>query len=848
MTKNLLIVESPAKAKTIEKILGKLFTVKSSYGHIRDLDKGNDSIDIAGGFKPKYIVTPDKVKIVKELKEWVSKVDEVWLATDEDREGEAISWHLCEVLGLEVNSTKRIVFTEITKPAIQRAVENPRTVNINLVNAQQARRVLDRLVGFELSELLWRKIKGKLSAGRVQSVAVKLIVEREREIQQYQIRTYYKISALFPIKNPMGKEVMLKAELPEEMALSADARTFLQHCREADFWVQNIENKPAFRKPPAPFTTSTLQQEASKKYGFSVGRTMSAAQKLYEQGHITYMRTDSTNISEVALQSIEVEIKKSYGEEYLHIRRFKTKQAGAQEAHEAIRPTYIDVEMVDAGPDERKLYDLIRKRTLASQMAEARLERTIVDIAISTFPDKKLVAEGEVMQFEGFLKVYLESKEEDENDQSKGVLPPLQMNMPLDLAEMRAEQKFSKPPSRYSEAGLVKKLEELGIGRPSTYAPTISKIMEEGRGYVVKDSREGTERNYEVFLLKNRQIHQIIETEMTGVIKNRLFPTDMGMIVTDFLNANFNQVMDYGFTADIEKQFDEIAAGRLIWNEMISRFYFPFHEHLEKILETASRATGERVLGIHPETGRTILARISRQGSPILQIGRKEELPEGEKPLFANLKSGQSIESITLDEALKNFELPKSLGTWKDLDMVVNTGRYGPYVKWGDTLVSLPKNTDPFSLSKEEAIEFIEEKLRADAPIHIVDNKPVTKGVGRFGPYLKWNELYINVPRRIPLDSITKEQIEHLIAEKLQKESNKYLQQWPSEKIAIENGRWGAFIRYGKKMIKLSKKADGTKYTPEELQGISLEEVKKMIELEIPGAFKPKKTKKSSKS
>jgi DNA topoisomerase-1 len=848
MSRKLLIVESPAKAKTIEKILGKNFTVKSSYGHIRDLEKGNDSIDVAHDFAPKYVVSQDKLKVVKELKEWINKVDEVWLATDEDREGEAISWHLCEVLGLDVSQTPRIVFTEITKPAIERAVQNPRKVNVDLVNAQQARRVLDRLVGFELSELLWRKIKGKLSAGRVQSVAVKLIVEREREIQQFESRSFFKITALFPVKNQQGKIVDLKAELKREIPELNEARVFLEKCIPASYAIRSIEKKPAYRKPPAPFTTSTLQQEASKKYGFSVNRTMSAAQRLYEQGHITYMRTDSTSISEVALAAISDEIKKQFGDKYLHVRRFKTKQASAQEAHEAIRPTYIQNEAIDAGNDERKLYDLIRKRTLASQMEDAILERTIVDIGISTIANDALVAEGEVLQFEGFLKVYLESKEDDEGEETQGVLPPLTNGMILDLKEMRSEQRFSRPPSRYSEAGLVKKLEELGIGRPSTYAPTITKIMEEGRGYVVKDNRDGVERTFQVLTLANGTIKQEVNKEITGAVKNRLFPTDMGMIVTDFLNQHFDDVMDYSFTADIEKQFDDIAMGKLPWATMLKSFYFPFHANVEKIQETAARATGEREIGIHPPTGKTIIARISKFGNPILQIGKREELAEDEKPVFANLKQGQSIESISLEDALKNFELPRILGQMNGEEITVNSGRYGPYIKVGTLMVSLPKGADPLNIDFEEAMLLVQEKQQADAPIYTFEGHAVTKGTGRFGPFIKWNGIFINVPKRIPLDQITSDQIEELIQEKMKKESNRFIQQWPDDKISIENGRWGPYIRFGKKMIKIGKKPDGTKYDAESAASISLEQVKQMIEVELPGAFsKPKITKAPTK-
>jgi len=846
MSKKLLIVESPAKAKTIEKILGKDFTVKSSYGHIRDLDKGNKSVDVHNNFNPSYIVTPDKTRVVKELKEWVKKSDEVWLATDEDREGEAISWHLCEVLGLDVDQTKRIVFTEITKPAIQKAVSNPRKVNVDLVNAQQARRILDRLVGFELSELLWRKIKGKLSAGRVQSVAVKLIVDKEREIQAFNTKSYYKVSAVFPVRNELGKTVDLKAELKKELPLQSDAQAFLERCKGATYEISDIEVKPSYRKPAAPFTTSTLQQEASRKLGFSVNRTMSAAQKLYEQGHITYMRTDSTSISEVALQSIGQEIESKFGSKYLKIRRYKTKQESAQEAHEAIRPTYITNPFITGDRDQERLYELIWKRTIASQMADAVLERTLVHIDISTNSDAELVAEGEVLKFDGFLKVYLESSDDDEDEEAKGVLPPLNPGMQLYLNEMLATQKFTRPPSRYSEASLVKKLEELGIGRPSTYAPTITKIMEEGRGYVIKDSREGVERSFEILILKENVINKKAESEITGAVKNRLFPTDMGMVVSDFLAEHFKQIMDYSFTADIEKQFDKIAEGALLWQQMLKSFYFPFHEQVDQTIATADRASGERALGKDPETGKTVMARISRYGSPIIQIGSREEMGEQEKPKFANLKPHQSIETITFEEALDLFELPRNLGEYKGLEVSVNAGRYGPYIKYGESFVSLPKSEDPLEINLDRSIELIVEKAKADAPVMYFKDLPVTKGKGRFGPFLKWGNLYVNVPKKYDLETISESEMSELLAAKIEKESTKYINQWPKEKIALENGRWGPFIRFGKKSVKLAKKEDGTKYSPEEAASLTLEEVIQMIELELPGSFKKKTASKAT--
>ncbi|MEO7175589.1 MAG: type I DNA topoisomerase, partial [Saprospiraceae bacterium] len=581
MSKKLLIVESPAKAKTIEKILGSDFTVKSSYGHIRDLDKGNKAVDIENGFAPKYIVSPEKARVVKELKEHMAKADEVWLATDEDREGEAISWHLCEVLGLNVLTTPRIVFREITKPAILKAVNNPRRLDINLVNAQQARRILDRLVGYELSEILWRKIKGKLSAGRVQSVAVKLIVDREREIQQFEESAYFRVTAVFEIELEGGKKAQVKAVLSKEYKAEGEAKDFLQRCIGATYSVAKVEVKPAKRKPAAPFTTSTLQQEASRKLGFAVKRTMMAAQRLYESGHISYMRTDSNSLSEEAISNIAAEIENQFGKEYVEIRRYKTKNESAQEAHEAIRPTYITTRnVVSTDTDQEKLYDLIWRRTIASQMSDAILEKTQVDIAISTIKEAMFLANGEVLIFDGFLKVYLESRDEEEDDENQK-LPPMKVGMPLQVDTMTATEKFSRPPARYTEASLVKKLEELGIGRPSTYVPTISKIMEDERGYVTKESRDGLERKYQVLQLEKSQIVTRTATEITGTTKNRLYPSDIGMLVTDFLHTHFDDVMDYGFTADIEKRFDKIADGDLEWPKMLSAFYGPFHADVE---------------------------------------------------------------------------------------------------------------------------------------------------------------------------------------------------------------------------------------------------------------------------
>ncbi|MCB0677450.1 MAG: type I DNA topoisomerase [Saprospiraceae bacterium] len=836
MPKNLLIVESPAKAKTIEKILGKDYTVKSSYGHVRDLPKSNDAIDITNNFKPVYEVSPEKKKVVKELKDWVKKVDEVWLATDEDREGEAISWHLCQVLGLDEASTKRIVFREITAPAIQRAIQSPRTVDINLVNAQQARRVLDRLVGFELSELLWKKVKGKLSAGRVQSVAVRLVVDREREIQQFESTPFFRINAFFIVQNEQGKDVILKAELPQRYETEADAETFLQKCVGADFSIADIELRPLKRKPTAPFTTSTLQQEASRKMGFAVKRTMVAAQKLYEAGHITYMRTDSISLSDLALNAIARQIEKDYGAEYLKVRRFKTKNASAQEAHEAIRPTYIENQAVPGDSDQKRLYDLIWKRTIASQMADAVVEKTVVQIGISTIPDAFLQAEGEVLKFDGFLKVYLESKDDDDDEEAKGMLPPLKVGQELPLQEMTATERFTRPPARYTEASLVKKLEELGIGRPSTYAPTISKIMEDGRGYVVRESRDGLERPFRVLHLQDGQISKQEQTEMTGATKNRLFPTDMGMVVVDFLMEHFRDIMDYGFTAGIEKQFDDIADGKEKWVEMLGDFYEPFHATVEETLENADRATGERILGKDPESGRTLLVRMSRLGKPVVQIGKPEELDEGEKPKFANLRPGQSIETLELNEALELFELPKTLGEYEGQEVSVGLGRFGPYVRHGDTFISIPRGEDVMEVDLDRALELIREKRKADAPIGTYKGQPITKGKGRFGPFLKWNDLYVNIPRRIDFDAVTLEQAHELIEAKVEKEANRYIHRWENEGISVENGRWGPYIRFKRKNIKIPK-VNGEKVTSETATELTLEQVKAMIEAEVPDAF-----------
>ena len=850
MSKKLLIVESPAKAKTIEKYLGGEFKVKSSVGHIRDLDKGDKGIDIDKDFEPHYVVSPEKTKVVKELKSEAKKASEVWLATDEDREGEAIAWHLCKVLGLDEHTAKRIVFREITKSAIQKAVEEPRTVNIDVVNAQQARRILDRLVGFELSGVLWRKVKNKLSAGRVQSVAVKLIVEREREINEFETTPYYKVTAVFDVEASNGKKVELKAELKRRLETKEEAQAFVSACQGAQFSISNIAKKPLKRKPAAPFTTSTLQQEASRKLGFAVRRTMSTAQRLYEQGFITYMRTDSTSLSAQAIGAIKDEVVSNYGERYSEIRQFKSKKSNIQEAHEAIRPTYMDQKSNGADSDQRRLYELIWKRTIASQMADAELEKTTVSIDISTLPEDKLQAEGEVLTFDGFLKVYMEGKDDDDEDtEAKGILPPLKSGQILDLNVLSATEKFTRPPARYTEASLVKKLEEQGIGRPSTYAPTISKIMEAGRGYVTKESREGVERAYQVIELKGGSVTAIEKTEVTGATSNRLYPSDLGMVVVDFLSDHFSNVMNYKFTAEVEDKLDSIALGNVQWRSMLKDFYGPFHKTVEDTLENAERAKGTRELGIDKESGHTIMATMTRYG-PVIQIGTREEVGEDGKPKFANLKPGQSIETIDLEEALKLFDLPKTLGQHKDKEVIINRGRFGPYVRYEDMFVSIPRNEDPMKLSLARAIELIQEKIKEDAPVTTYEGEPVTKGKGRFGPFLKYKSMFINIPKRYDPDNLSVDEMHELIAAKIEKEANRYIHQWPEEKITVENGRWGPFIKFKKKNVSIPKKKDGTRVTSEEAKEMTLEQVKKLITKEIPDAFKkatPKKKKSTKK-
>ncbi len=746
MAKNLLIVESPAKAKTIENILGEDFEVKSCYGHIRDLEKEDMGIDIKNNYKPRYFVPEDKKKVVKELKSLAKKSEEVWLATDEDREGEAISWHLCEVLGLDPKTTKRIVFHEITKPAIRSAVSKPRTVDMHLVDAQQARRILDRIVGFELSPVLWRKMsmKNNLSAGRVQSVAVRIIAEREREINAFVATSQFKVEAIFTAKDISGKTVSFIAE-GKKYPAAENAEGFLKSCFGAKYTVADIQVKPAKKSPAAPFTTSTLQQEASRKLGYSVSRTMVLAQKLYESGKITYMRTDSVNLSETAKEDIKNQIGRQFGNNYYQPRNFKNKSESAQEAHEAIRPTYMENATVD-NADCRRLYDLIWKRTIACQMADAELEKTTAKIQISTNKEE-LTASGEVLKFDGFLKAYREDRDEEEiteDEHEEGMLPPLSVSQVLPLKEMKATERFSRPLPRYTEASLVKKLEELGIGRPSTYAPTISTILK--RGYVEKRDKEGTKRVFRVLLLANDAINTLTESENTGAEKSKLFPTDLGLVVTDFLKQYFDDIMDYHFTARIEEEFDEVAAGKMKWSNMIDDFYLPFKKDVENTIENAERISGERDLGIDPVTGKKVIARMGRYG-PMVQIGDTGNAEE--KARFAKLKNTQSIETISFDEAMELFKLPRLLGSFEGTEVSVNIGRFGPYIAHDKKFYSLAKEFDPYTISLAEATPIISEKRTAkeQRTIKVFEKEKIQLLRGPYGPYIKQGLRNYKIPK-----------------------------------------------------------------------------------------------------
>ena len=797
MPKNLVIVESATKAKTIEKILGQDFKVVSCVGHISDLPVKELGVDVDNDFKPKYIIPTEKKPVIKDLKKFVSESDKVWLASDEDREGEAIAWHLYENLNLTNKDYDRIVFHEITKNAILTALDSPREINYNLVNAQQARRVLDRLVGYELSPVLWRKVKTGLSAGRVQSVSVRLIVEKEREIKNFLTNSTFKSIGIF--KNSSG--VNLKAELNNKFDSSDEVKLFLQKNINSTYTVSNVEKKPAKKSPTPPFTTSTLQQEASRKLGFGVTRTMSTAQKLYEAGLITYMRTDSVTISEEAKTSILSKIESKYGDSYVNLRNYKNKNKSAQEAHEAVRPTDISVEDISSDYDQQRLYQLIWRRTISSQMSDAQIERTVVNIDSNSF-DEIFIARGEVIKFDGFLRVYNEGTD-DEVQEEKGTLPQLNLNESLDLVNIISRESFSRPPSRYTEASLVKKLEELGIGRPATYATTISTIQ--NRGYVSKGENEGQERTYKSIELKNGDIIESTSTEKTGSNKGKLVPTDIGIIVNDFLVDNFNNILDYGFTAEVEKSFDKIAEGNQNWTDTIKQFYTDFHTNVNIVKDTAERQSGEKILGDDPASGRVVKVRLGKFG-PIAQIGT---IDDEDKPIFASLTKDQQLDTITLNEALELFKFPKEIGTYKGETVTVNNGRYGPYLKYSSKSISIPKEIDPHSVNIDSAIPLIDEKLKSDEPIHIYNDLPVIKGKGRFGPFIKWNEMFINVNKTYDFDNLTVDNIEELIELKLKKEKEKLITEWVDEGIKLEKGRWGrSIISMGKKKIEIPKEID----------------------------------------
>ena len=821
MSKNLVIVESPAKAKTIEKYLGSEFKVSSSYGHISDLPKKEIGIDFENNFKPKYIISTDKKDIVRQLKKQALSAETVWLASDEDREGEAIAWHLFESLKLDKSKTKRIVFREITKKAILNAIENPREINYNLVNAQQARRIIDRLVGFEISPILWRKVKGGLSAGRVQSVAVRLLVDKENEINNFIPTSSFKISAKFSDSN----NNKLSAQLSGVFESENKAKEILEKSLTSNFSISSVEKKPFKKTSSAPFTTSTLQQEASRKLGFSVSRTMSAAQRLYESGHITYMRTDSVNLSQDALNAAGKVISKMYGENYHKTKRFSNKNKGAQEAHEAIRPTNFENKSVNMESDQIKLYNLIWLRTISSQMSDALLERTILKISSDQY-DNQFTCKGEVIKFDGFLKVYIEGTDDNENDDSEGLLPNLSEGDKLINNNMVATEKFSRPPYRYSEATLVKKMEELGIGRPSTYAPTITTIQ--NRKYVAKGTYEGFERNYRQIILDSNEIKTTLLKENTGSDKGKLVPTEVGIIVTEFLVNNFKNILNYNFTASVEQDFDKIASGDIEWTNILKDFYKPFHSTVEDVKENATRETGERVLGADPKSGRQVSVRLGKFG-PMAQIGTVDE---EEKPIFAGLLPDQKINQITLEQTLELFKLPCYLGDYENSKVESNAGRFGPYIKHDNKFVSLPKGISPLEVSLEQAIELIEEKRKIDAPIANYEGHDVSKGKGRFGPFIKWNGLFINVNKSYDFDNLSEKDCEELIELKKKKEAEKLLKTWDEEGIRLEKARWSRFnLIKGKVKIELPKGTDYEKFTADDVKAYFIKK-------------KPKKSKK----
>lgn len=813
MSKNLVIVESPAKAKTIEGYLGKDFVVKSSFGHVRDLPEKDLGIDVKNGYIPAYEVSSDKVKVIGELKKLVKESDEVWLATDDDREGEAISWHLKEALGL-ANTTKRIVFREITKAALQKAIQNPRTIDFDLVDAQQARRVLDRLVGYELSPVLWKKVKSGtkgLSAGRVQSVAVRLVVEREREIEAHESKSSFKVVALFDLDG--GK--VLNAELAKNFETEADAKSFLERCKGAIFKIKNLETKPAKKSPAPPFTTSTLQQEASRKLSMSVAQTMQLAQKLYEAGKISYMRTDSTNLSEEALGKAKEQITTEYGEKYHQQRVYKTKSDSAQEAHEAIRPTNFGELKGSTDSREQRLYELIWKRAIASQMADAQLERTTATISISTAPEE-LIAQGEVIKFDGFLKVYLESKDDEEED-TKGMLPPLTIGQILALNHLKATERFSRPNARYTEASLVKKLEEMGIGRPSTYAPTISTIIK--REYVIKQDKVGQERNFKELILKSNVIKETVGKETFGSEKAKLFPTNSGVVVNDFLVDLFPNVVDFSFTAKVEKEFDEIADGKLVWQTMIDNFYKGFHAKIEEVGSAKierNNQTANREIGIDPASGKTVMVKLGKFG-PYAQIGEAEG---DEKPKTANLKKNQLVETITLQEVLELFSLPREVGFFEDKPMVIGIGKYGPYVKFDDKFYSLDRTDDPYTVEAERCVAVIRLKrgdMAAEEGLGEFEGKPITSGLGRYGPYVKHDDKYYSLPKGLAIAQLTGEEAVEIIKKKREAESNKIIREFPENPtVKVLRGPYGPYIAVGKRNIKIPKETEPSSLTLED--------------------------------
>ncbi len=806
MAKNLVIVESPAKAKTIKKFLGDDFKVTSSFGHIADLPSKELGVEVDGDFKPKYITPSDKKSLVRDLKTLSKNVDMIWLASDEDREGEAIAWHLAETLKLKEENTKRIVFHEITKSAILKAIENPRKIDYNLVNAQQARRVLDRLVGYELSPLLWRKVKGGLSAGRVQSVAVRLIVERERKIEAFVPTASFRVIAEFTTNE--GNK--FKAKLPKNFTSEEEARSFLTKNIEARYSVSNLVKKPAKKSPAPPFTTSTLQQEASRKIYFSVGKTMTIAQRLYEGGLITYMRTDSVNLSNDALQSAQEEIERSFGVTYSNRKNFKGKTKGAQEAHEAIRPTDMSRQTIEGDYDQARLYSLIWKRTIASQMSDAQLERTNVriDIHSEASISDQFTANGEIIKFDGFLKVYLEGTDLEDEEQ-EGILPNLRVGDSILKNYITATQRFTRPPYRYTEASLVKQMEELGIGRPSTYAPTISTII--NRNYIEKETIEGVKRNY-LQLILNDSVTETLLTEVVGSDKGKLVPTDIGMIVNDFLVDHFEYILDYNFTAKVEQDFDSIAEGKVEWSTMMKDFYEKFHPQVENVTENADRESGERILGNDPETGKVVLVRLGRFG-PMAQIGS----PDDEEKKFASLKPDQQLHQVTFEEVMDLFKLPKDIGQYEGQEIQVNNGRFGPYIKFDNKFISIPKGLDPLEIDLEIAKNLIEEKKKADAPIYKYEELPVQKGMGRFGPFIKWNNMFINVNKKYDFDNLSYDDIVELIEVKKQKEIDKLINEWPDEGIRLEKARWGRFnLIKGKTKIELPKTTKAEKITLEQ--------------------------------